>query len=192
MFKLETERLILRDMQLEDEATFVAISQDAKYQRFYDQSDCEPNKYRKLTRLFIEQACERPRKSYQLAIEHRMTGQFIGTICLRLEKENQASVGAGLSREYQGSGLIREAAQALVQYGFSNLGVHRIYAETINQNRAAIRLCQALGMRKEAHFRENRYFRGQWWDTVVLAILRDEWDGSSQSKDKHGRKVWFT
>ena len=177
MFKLETERLILRDMQLEDEATFVAISQDAKYQRFYDESDCEPNKYRELTKLFIEQASEMPRKSYQLAIEHKMTGQFIGTICLRLEKDNQASVGTGLSREYQGSGLIREAAQALAQYGFSNLGVHRIYAETINQNRAAIRLCQALGMRKEAHFRENRYFRGQWWDTVVLAILRDEWDG---------------
>lgn len=34
MFKLETERLILRDMQLEDEATFVAISQDAKISAF--------------------------------------------------------------------------------------------------------------------------------------------------------------
>ena len=178
MFKLETKRLILRDMKFEDENAFVAISQDAKYQRFYDESDCEPNKYRELTKLFIEQANENPRKSYQLAIEHRMTGQFIGTICLRLEKDSQASVGAGLSREYQGRGVIQEAAQALIQYGFSYLGIHRVYAETISQNGAAIRLCQILGMKKEAHFRENRYFKNQWWDTVVLAILREEWDGS--------------
>ncbi len=39
MFKLETDRLILRNMSLEDECAFVAMSQDAKYQRFYDESD---------------------------------------------------------------------------------------------------------------------------------------------------------
>lgn len=178
MFKLETERLILRDLQFGDEDTFVAISQDTKYQRFYDESDCEPNRYRYLTKLFVEQASERPRMAYQLAIEHKISKRFIGTICLRLEKDKQASMGAGLAREYQGKGLIQEAAKALVQYAFGNLGVHRIYVETISQNRAAIRLCKALGMRKEAHFRENRYFKGQWWDTVVLAILLDEWDGS--------------
>ncbi|MGL4984835.1 MAG: hypothetical protein ACRC5N_09050, partial [Plesiomonas sp.] len=61
MFKLETTHLILRDMQPADEADFVAISQESKYQRFYSESDCDPDKYRQLTRLFIEQASEHPR-----------------------------------------------------------------------------------------------------------------------------------
>ncbi len=39
MFKLETERLLLRDMQFTDEDAFVTMSQDAKYQRFYDEGD---------------------------------------------------------------------------------------------------------------------------------------------------------
>lgn len=175
MFKLETDRLILRDMSLEDECAFVAMSQDAKYQRFYDESDCEPNKYRELTQLFVEQASEVPRQSYQLAVESKSTGKFIGTVCLRLEDNLQASMGCAFAREAQGTGLSLEAAAALASFGFSELGIHRIYAETISKNLAAIKLCKVLGMRQEAHFNQHRFFKGKWWDTVVLAVLRSEW-----------------
>ena len=54
---------------MEDEIDFVTISQDEKYQRFYDEEDCDPNKYKELTHLFIKQAQEKPRKNFQLAIE---------------------------------------------------------------------------------------------------------------------------
>ncbi|MEJ2766001.1 GNAT family protein [Photobacterium sp. MCCC 1A19761] len=176
MFQLKTEHLLIRDMRPEDEDAFVAISQDEKYQRFYDESDCDPNKYRKLTQLFIAQANEVPRRSYQLAIEHQATGAFIGTVCLRLEDNRQASMGCGLSRHHQGQNLMIEAARALADFGFQELNIHRIYAETIGENKAAIHLCRRLGMRQEAHFHQHRFFKGQWWDTVVLAILKSEWE----------------
>ncbi|MEZ9231434.1 GNAT family N-acetyltransferase [Vibrio amylolyticus] len=175
MFQLATPNLIIRDMRFSDEADFVALSQDTKYQRFYEESDCTPEKYKELTHLFVEQSLETPRKAFQLAIEHKQSGQFIGIVCLRLEENQQASMGCGMSREYQGSGLIKEAALALVDYGFTTLKVHRIYAETISKNRSAIKLCQSLGMRQEAHFKEHRFFKNQWWDTIVLAVLRSEW-----------------
>ncbi|PTT47722.1 GNAT family N-acetyltransferase [Aeromonas sp. HMWF016] len=175
MFKIETKRLILRDMHPSDEEDFIAISQDSKYQRFYSESDCEPDKYRQLTRLFIAQAREIPRTSYQLAIECKASGKFIGTVCLRLEPDKQASIGCGISRARQGDGSIQEAAYALVDFAFRELRVHRIYAETISRNHAAIRLCKHLGMREEACFREHRFFKGHWWNTVVLAILHSEW-----------------
>ena len=175
MFKLETKRLIIRDMTLNDEDAFVAISQDAKYQRFYDESDCDPNKYRELTSLFVAQASEKPRRSYQLAVECKVSGEFVGTVCLRLEDNHQASMGCAFSRASQGNKLSHEAALALADFGFSELGVHRIYAETISKNLPAIKLCKSLGMRQEAHFMEHRFFKGQWWDTVVLAVLRAEW-----------------
>ena len=108
MFKLETDRLILRDMDLEDECAFVAMSQDAKYQRFYDESDCEPSKYRELTQLFVTQAAEVPRKSYQLAVESKHSGKFIGTVCLRLERDKQASMGCAFSRETQGKAFLKQ------------------------------------------------------------------------------------
>ncbi|MFM5107337.1 GNAT family N-acetyltransferase [Aeromonas dhakensis] len=175
MFILETERLRLRDMRLDDEAAFVSITQDERYQRFYSEEDGQAQKYRELTRLFVEQAGERPRRAYQLAIEHKATNALIGTVCLRLESDQQASMGCGMARHSQGHGLMQEAASALAGFGFASLGVHRIYAETLSLNRAAIQLCSSLGMRQEAHFREHRYFKGQWWDTVVFALLRSEW-----------------
>ncbi|RKF20287.1 N-acetyltransferase [Alginatibacterium sediminis] len=175
MFELQTEQLIIRDMTLDDETAFVDLSQDQKYQRFYSEPDCEADKYRQLCKLFVEQSKEQPRQSYQLAIEHKFSGDFIGTVCLRLEPDRQASIGCGLARAYQGNGLIHEAAKALICFGFDKLGVHRVYAETISENKAALRLCKSLGLQQEAHFREHRYFKGQWWDTIVLALRQSEW-----------------
>ncbi|WP_421310931.1 GNAT family N-acetyltransferase [Aeromonas veronii] len=96
-----------------------------------------------------------------MVIEYKANREFIGTVCLRIEADNQASMGCGMAREYQGNGLIHEAAHALMNLGFRELGVHQIYAETISQNRPAIRLCKALGMRQEAHFHEHRFFKDQ-------------------------------
>ncbi|CDT68024.1 putative Acyl-CoA N-acyltransferase [Vibrio coralliirubri] len=175
MFKLETSRLILRDMTPQDESAFVTMSQDAKYQRFYDESDCEPNKYRELTQLFVAQASEVPRQSYQLAVESKDSGKFIGSVCLRLEGNLQASMGCAFSRETQGKGLSIEAAKALANFGFSELGVQRIYAETISKNLAAIKLCQSLGMKEEARFENHRFFKGKWWDTVRLVVVGSDW-----------------
>ncbi|MCK6264710.1 GNAT family N-acetyltransferase [Vibrio sp. ZSDE26] len=175
MFKIETKRLILRDMTPNDEPDFIAMSQDVKYQRFYDESDCDPNKYKELTYLFIAQASENPRTSYQLAVECKESSQFVGTVCLRLEDNKQASMGCAFSRASQGRKLSYEAALALADFGFSKLGVHRIYAETISKNLPAINLCKSLGMRQEAHLIEHRFFKNQWWDTVILAMLRTEW-----------------
>lgn len=163
-------------MRQEDEAEFVALSQDLKYQRFYNEEDCSPEKYKDLTKLFINQSNEIPRTAFQLAVQLKESNALIGTVCLRLESDNQASMGCGLARKYQGRNLMQEAAASLTNFGFLELNVHRIYAETISVNHAAIGLCQQLGMRKEALFKENRYFKGRWWDTVVLAILRSEWN----------------
>jgi RimJ/RimL family protein N-acetyltransferase len=176
VFKIETERLIIRDMQFEDEPDFVTISQDKKYQRFYDESDCNPEKYRELTRLFVQQAQDAPRTAYQLAVELKQTGEFIGIVCLRLEPEHQASMGCGLSRHHQGQSLMEEATTALASFGFKELSIHRIYTETISDNKAAIKLCERLGMHREALLKENRYFKGRWWSTVILAILHSEWE----------------
>ncbi|MFL1024726.1 hypothetical protein [Vibrio parahaemolyticus] len=81
MFKFETKRLIIRDMSQKDKSAFVAMSQDAKYQRFYDESDCDPSKYRELTDLFIVQASENPRKSKKIQENPRKSKKIISISC---------------------------------------------------------------------------------------------------------------
>ena len=74
-------------------------------------------------------------------------------------------MGCAFSRETQGKGFSIEASEALADFGFSELGIHRIYAETISNNLAAIKLCKSLGMKQEACFKAHRFFKGQWWDS---------------------------
>ncbi|TOJ56751.1 GNAT family N-acetyltransferase, partial [Vibrio parahaemolyticus] len=112
------------------------------------------------------------------------SGKFVGTVCLRLEDNQQASIGCAFSRASQGDKLSYEAALALADFGFSELGIHRIYAKTISKNLPAIKLCKSLGMRQEAHFREHRFFKGQWWDTVIWAVLRTEWQDTAKLKER--------
>ncbi|MEA3404189.1 MAG: GNAT family protein [Pseudomonadota bacterium] len=174
-FMLKTRNLILRDFSIDDLNGYVAFTQDEKYQRFYSESDCSLEKSRELVESFVEQSLESPRTKYQLAITEKGKQEIIGTCGLRLEAEGQASIGCGVAREQQCSGYAEEAMSMLVHFGFQELEVHRVYAETIEENRAAINLCKKFGMRVEAKFIEHRYFKGRWWNTVLLALLKSEW-----------------
>ncbi len=105
----------------------------------------------------------------------------MGTSGLRLEADQQASVGCGLAPAFQAAGYTEKAMQALVEYGFIQLNVHRVFAEIIAKNKAAIQLCKKFAMRVEAQFIEQGYFKNQWWDTGVLAMLKREWDSQTQA-----------
>ncbi|MCJ8340065.1 MAG: GNAT family N-acetyltransferase [Pseudomonadales bacterium] len=97
--------------------------------------------------MFIRQARQRTRTHYQLAITLKGDSGIIGTCGLRAEPQQQAYLGCGLAREKQVSGYAMEAMHALVQFGFYYLQLHRVYLETLTENRAAIALCKKSGLR---------------------------------------------
>ncbi len=79
---------------------------------------------------------------------------------------------------YYGQGYATEAAQALVDYGFETLKLHRIIATCQPENPASYRIMEKLGMRREAHFQQCIYRgNGLWWDELFYAILSTEWRG---------------
>ncbi|MGB7193462.1 MAG: GNAT family protein [Collimonas pratensis] len=174
MQTITTENLVLRDFSLADRDAYRALRDDQKFARFYSEEDVSTDKSDTLLDLFIAQSLELPRNKYQFAIVTK-SGDLIGSCGIRLEADQQASVGCELGREWQKKGYALEAGNAVLAFGFDQRGVHRIYAETISENKAAIRLCKILGMRHEALFLENRFFQGRWWSTSVLAVLARDW-----------------
>ena len=68
-----------------------------------------------------------------------------------------------------------EAATELLRLGFEDLGLHRIVGRCDGRNEASIALMDRLGMRKEAHLKENEFVKGEWTDELIYAILRREW-----------------
>ncbi|MFQ3262386.1 GNAT family N-acetyltransferase [Reinekea sp.] len=176
---IETKRLFLRNFERSDVVAYCNLTSDPEYQRFYNEEDCSVEKSRNLVEQFVLQAEEINRSKYQMAIVLKSTGEFIGTVGLRIELDKQASIGFGVGREFQSTGYAKEAMSALLKFGFEKHDLHRVFAETISENTPAIQLCKMLGMREEARFVENRFFKGRWWSTVIMAMLQTEWSSVS-------------
>jgi len=106
-----------------------------------------------------------------------LDGRVIGHMYLNLATvENLgAEIGWTLHPDFFGQGYAGEAATAILDLAFGELGLHRVRAELDPRNDASIALCRRLGMREEALFVKDLMFKGDWADTGVYAILADEW-----------------
>jgi RimJ/RimL family protein N-acetyltransferase len=101
----------------------------------------------------------------------------VGTVELvwRSEQNRTAELGYVFHPDHGGRGLATEAAAALLNWGFDQAGLHRVYARCHSDNDASARLMSRLGMRQEARHVESYLFRGVWADQLVFAVLAREW-----------------
>jgi RimJ/RimL family protein N-acetyltransferase len=99
------------------------------------------------------------------------------TLNVRSEEYRGGELGFIVHPRHQGKGYATEAAHALLDWAFEGVGFHRIYARHEPRNVSSGRVLEKLGMRKEAHFVENEWVKGEWQSDVVYAILDREWAG---------------
>jgi RimJ/RimL family protein N-acetyltransferase len=113
-----------------------------------------------------------------LAVERRADGRVLGGVngWWRSVEHRQGEIGFVLARDAQGQGYAREATAALLDLLFDRLDLHRVSGTADARNVASTALMARLGMRQEAHFREAEWFKGDWGDTAVYAVLRREWE----------------
>ena len=69
----------------------------------------------------------------------------------------------------------------MLGFAFEVAGMHRVYARCDARNVASAKVMARLGMRQEAHFRQNEWFKGEWTDELVFAILADEFSVGAES-----------
>ena len=67
----------------------------------------------------------------------------------------------------------------MLALGFDGLGLHRISGRCDPRNPGSVGVLERLGMRREAHFRENEIVKGEWIDEYVYALLEAEWRHTS-------------
>ena len=119
-----------------------------------------------------------PETWFQLVIEHRESGNVIGDIGVHFVDEQQCELGYTLNPKYSGQGYATEALSGLISHLFRKLHKHRVFASVDPRNHASIRLLERLGFRKEAHHIKSLWFKDQWVDDVIYAVLREEWISS--------------
>jgi ribosomal-protein-alanine N-acetyltransferase len=150
---LTTERLQLRPLTLEDAPDVFAIRSNKQLVKYVNRPLCA-NVALFITR--IDNSIIENLSAYWGVALHDST-EIIGAICLwQFEHENyRAEIGYEIMPSLQGKGLMQEAVNAVVQYGFNMLHLHSITAQLHPENNASIRLLEKTGFQKEGHFREN-------------------------------------
>lgn len=172
--KLETERLILRrftDPDLEPFVAYRGLPEVARYQSWdaYSLSDG-----RKLMAEMQSREPGAPGEWFQFAVVERASNALVGDCALRVEGP-QGEVGFTLHPAYQGKGYATEAVRGLLEYAFSTLGSHRVIGNCDARNLASARVLERVGMRREAHFVEDYWSKGEWTSSLIYAILGREW-----------------
>jgi len=172
-----TQRLLLREIQESDWREVLAYQSDPSYLQYKGWKERTPEDVQAFLGNFIDQQGEEPRTHFPLAITLKPNPRLIG-ICgirKRTPETHQAELGYELANEYWRRGYATEAGRAMLYFGFEELQLHRISAWCIADNAASARVLEKLGMRREGRLREDRYFKGRWWDSLVYGILRNEW-----------------
>jgi ribosomal-protein-alanine N-acetyltransferase len=128
---------------------------------------------------WIEQQRKEVERGRAISFAVRLPGRtLIGSAGLRdIDREHQqAELGFWIGREWWGNGYAREAATAVVRFGFEALALNRIYAHHMVRNPAAGRVLEASGMRREGLLRQRVRKWGVFEDVIIYSVLRDERD----------------
>jgi RimJ/RimL family protein N-acetyltransferase len=173
----ETPRLLVRSFVASDLEAFAAYRADPDVARFQSWSDYTRDDGRVLIESMQELRPGIPGEWYQFALEERTTGTLVGDLALHVNEAEprEAEIGFTLAPEQQGKGYATEALRALLGYTFATLGLHRVFAITDARNAAAAALLGRAGLRQEAHFVENVFFKGAWGSEFLFAMLEREW-----------------
>lgn len=184
--RLETERLILRDFVAEDWQRVLEYQTDPLYLRYYEwtAADRTPETVQEFVGWFLDHQKQQPRFKFQLAIVLKSDNLLIGNCGIRKDSANafQADIGYELDPSYWRRGYATEATHAIVDFGFSALSLHRVWAWCVADNIGSAHVMEKLGMQLEERLRENEYYKNRWWDTVMYAILFREWEEHKQKR----------
>lgn len=109
------------------------------------------------------------------AITLARDGTLIGGIRLRIETDHaRGELGFWIAKSCWDRGYATEAVRAMIEYGFSTLGLHRIYATHFSRNPASGRVMEKCGMVHEAHLRGHAKKWGAFEDVEVWGILNGD------------------
>lgn len=174
--RLETTRLVLRELADADVPRIVALASDQAVAR---NTLNMPHPYHPdYAYNWLRLTCE----AYQLgegvtfAVELKAIGEFVGGIGLKIEPRfDRGEVGYWLGVPYWGQGLMTEALAAVLRFGFEELKLNKIMANHTSQNPGSGAVMLKNGMVKEGYFVEHIKRDGEYHDLAQYRLTRREY-----------------
>jgi ribosomal-protein-alanine N-acetyltransferase len=177
MVVIETERLVLRDLEEADWKAVHSYASDPEVVRFMSWGPDTEEEDRAFVARAVAGQREQPRRNFTLAIVLRKEDTLIGSCSIHVSDlaNREGWIGYVLDRRHWGKGFATETARALLSFGFGQLGLHRIFATCDPENVASAHVLEKVSMKREGCMREHKWARGRWRDSYLYAILDREW-----------------
>jgi RimJ/RimL family protein N-acetyltransferase len=175
---LESERALLRPLDLDDEQALQSVANDDSLWIYGLQDLSKPSELRK---YMISAITDRQNSTTAVwVIIDKMTNKVAG--CTRIAdiswKDERGQIGwTWIGRDFQGSGLNKEMKYLMLTYGFEVLGLNRIEFKSDERNNQSRRALLGIGATYEGVLRQHmKIHTGFIRNTVFYSILRSEWD----------------
>ncbi len=175
--ELTTQRLTLRRLSLIDVGDmyeYASRNDVAKYLTWHPHTD------RTYTNEYLQYVATRYAAGmyYDWAIVYEPECKMVGTCGFTSFNflADSAEVGYVLNPEYWGRGIMREALERVLQFGFETLGLHRIEARYVEENIRSRRVMEGVGMTFEGVLRDAMLVKGAHVSVGICSILRSEWE----------------
>ncbi|HKT01328.1 MAG TPA: GNAT family protein [Rugosimonospora sp.] len=171
----------LREFRADDAAAVLCVVGDERVTRWLSFDSRDAAGAAAMVDRAITRAQMAPRTEYYLAVTILPDGELVGFVRLGLDGVRAAKLGYAVAADHWGRGYAGDAARVLVQFGFQDLGLHRISAAIGPNNEASIRVAKRLGMSYEGRIRDHVYTNGTWRDSLLYSVLEHEWPPTTDS-----------
>lgn len=166
---IKTNRLVIREFEIGDWHTLYEYTSNPAVMKYIPEG------------VFTkEDAIEFVKKNNGVHAENYAVVKQAGNILIghlvfhRYFGDHTYEIGWVFNPNHQGQGYATEAAQAVLDYGFNQLNLHRIIATCQPENIPSYRVMEKIGMRREGFFKKCIPNGEEWWDEYYYAILEED------------------
>ncbi|WP_341963492.1 GNAT family N-acetyltransferase (plasmid) [Planococcus maritimus] len=177
MKRLETERIYLREFI---ESDWEGVYRYASQEQVSKHQTWEPNSVEE-SKEFVKQVLadsqNMPRTRFTFAIVLKKDKRMIGSgeISIRSFNNKTGEISYILNPDYWKKGIATEVAKIVIEFGFRELNLHRIFATCAPNNIGSQKVLEKSGMFFEGRMRENLLLKEGWRDSILYSALAYEW-----------------
>ena len=173
---LTSPRLTLRTLMESDFDEVHAYSTNPEVVKFMQWGPNTEEQTRNFMKIVLAHQSEEPRHTYDFAVLLKDSAEFLGSITLRLNKDNPllGEIGYVYNPRAWGKGYASEAAEAVIRFAFDKLNMQKVSATCDPLNFGSARVLQKGGMRLEGYLRKHLFMKGVWRDTLLFGCAKED------------------
>lgn len=172
---LETKRLVLRRMKKTDARDMFEYACDPCVTKYLLWSPHESLSHTKKYLAYLEKQY-RAGRFFDWAVTEKSTGKMIGTcgFAALFPDDLRAEIGYVINPLYWGRGIAPEAVRAVMEFGFFELGLHRIEARFMEGNGRSFSVMKKCGMTFEGWLRDHLFVKGEYRTIGICARINPD------------------